>query len=216
MSDYVLNSVSVAEPYSEMTSARGHLAALLRGLALLDADSGLLPTLRMNIDPWLHPLVRESTGPPITLGELAHGFYGTENHDLAEFFDSLSRSVPADHTLDDESIEAILRLKPDRPAAGYEQTFASAQSAGIDGLICAAMNFTLVGLLRGDLWMFDRMGFVADSRTYLFDHVAEPRHAAAILDRRIELREGRVRLCKPVSSFNSTTSPLAANGSVRV
>ena len=191
MSDYVLNSASVAEPYSEAATARVHLAALLRGLALLDSDSGLLPSLRLNIDPWLQPLVQEKSVPPITLGQLAHGFYGTADHDLAAFFDSLNRSIPADHALDDLSVDAILRLAPDHPASGYEQTFASVQAAGTDAIICAAMNFTLVGLLRCDLWRFDGMGFVSGSETYLFDHVAEPRHAEAICGRRIAaLRSG--------------------------
>ena len=129
--------------------------------------------------------------PSITLGELANGFYGTADHDLAEFFDSLSRSVPADRALDEASVEAILRLVPEYPATGYEETFASVQAAAIDAIICAAMNFTLVGLLRSDLWRFDSMGFVSGAETYVFDHVAEPSHAEAIYGRRIAaLRSG--------------------------
>jgi len=188
MSDYVLNCASVAEPYSEAATARVHLAALLRGLALLDSESDRLSSLRLNIDPWLQPIVQEDCGPPITLGELAHGFYGTADHDLAAFFDDLNRSVPADHALDEVSIDAILRLAPDHPASGYEDTFASVQEAGTDGIICAVMNFTLVGLLRCDLWRFDGMGFVSGSETYVFDHVAEPSHAEAIRGRRITAR----------------------------
>ncbi len=185
MSDYVLNSASVAELYAEAALARVHLAALLRGLALLDSDSDSLPSLRLSTDPWLQPLVQEDSDPPITLGELARGFYGTVDHDLAEFFDSLNRSVPADHALDEASIDAILRLVPDGPAAGYERTFASVQAAGTDGIICAAMDFTLVGLLRCELWNFDGMAFVSGGETYVFDHVAEPRHAKAIRGRRV-------------------------------
>ena len=89
MCDYVLNAASVAEPYPELASARVDLAALLRGLALLDSDSDVLPSLRLNVDPWLHPLVSEEGATPITLGELAQGFYGTADHDLAEFFELL-------------------------------------------------------------------------------------------------------------------------------
>ncbi len=83
------------------------------------------------------------------------------------------------------SIEAILRLAPDNPAPGYEQTFRSVLTAGIDAFICAAMNFTLVGMLRDNLWGFDRMGFVSAGETYLFDHVAEPSHAEEIRGRRL-------------------------------
>jgi hypothetical protein len=185
MSDYVLNSASLAELYSEEATARVQLAALLRGLALLDSNSAVLPSLRLNVDPWLQPLVQQSSAIPLTFGELAHSFYGTADHDLAAFFDSLNRSVPADHALDDVCIEAILRLVPDRPAPNYEQTFDSVLAAGTDGIICAAMNFLLIGLLRSDLWKFDGMGFVSGSETYLFDHVAEPSHAEAVWRRRI-------------------------------
>ena len=125
--------------------------------------------------------------PPITLGQLAHGFYGTVDHDLAAFFDSLNHSVPADYALDNDVIDAILRLEPESPALGYEQSFASVEAAGTDAIICATMNFTLIGLLRCDLWRFDRMGFVSGSETYLFDHLAEPAHAEAINDRRVAL-----------------------------
>jgi hypothetical protein len=157
----------------------------------LDSNSDQLPSLRLNIDPWLQPLVQRDSAPPITLGELAHDFYGTADHDLAEFFDSLSRSVPADNALDEASVEAILRLVPEHPAPGYEQTFASIQAAGTDAVICAAMSFTLVGLLRCDLWRFDALGFVSGSEAYVFDHVAEPCHAEAIVGRRIAaLRSG--------------------------
>jgi len=188
MSDYVLNSASVAEPFYEVATARVQLAGLLRGLALLDSDSAALPSLRLNTDPWLQLLVLQGSAVPITLGELAHSFYGTVDHDLAAFFDSLNRSVPADHALNDECIEAILRLVPDHPAAGYEQTFDSVLTAGIDAIICAAMNFVLVGLLRCDLWKYDGMGFISGSETYVFDHVAEPSHADAICRRRIAAR----------------------------
>jgi hypothetical protein len=185
MSDYVLNTASVAEPYPALVTARVELAALLRGLALLDSDSDVLPSLRLNVDPWLHPFAREGDAAPLTLGELAHSFYGTGDHDLAEFFDSLNRSVPADYALDDASIDAILRVAPDSPATGFEQTFERVRAAGIDALICAAMNFTLVGMLRNNLWRFDRMGFVSGTETYLFDHVAEPLHAEGIRGRRM-------------------------------
>lgn len=191
MSDYVLNTASVVEPYPELVPARVELAALLRGLALLDSDADVLPSLRLNFDPWLHPFVRESGSAPITLGELAHGFYGTVDHDLAEFFDSLSRSIPADCALDDDSIDAILRLVPASPVPDFEQTFERVLAAGTDALICAAMNFTLVGMLRNNLWRFDRMGFVSGTETYFFDHVAEPVHAESIRGRRIAaLRSG--------------------------
>ena len=185
MSDYVLNGASIAEPYSEMATARAHLAGLLRGLALLDSDSELLPSLRLNVDPWLQLLVREDSGNSVTLGALAHSFYGTADHDLAAFFDSLSRAVPADRALDDVSVDAILRLMPEHPASGYEQTFDSVLAAGIDAIICGAMNFTLVGLLRCDLWKFSGMGFVSGSETYVFDHVADPAHAEAVRSRRV-------------------------------
>ena len=61
-----------------------------------------------------------------------------------------------------------------------------------DAIICAAMNFTLVGLLRCDLWRFDRMGFVSASETYVFDHVGEPSHAEAICSRRIAGMRGEL------------------------
>ncbi len=187
MSDYVLNSASLAEPYLEVETARVHLAALLRGLAQMEPETGRLPSLRLNVDPWLQPLVQEGSASPITLGQLAHDFYGTADHDLAAFFDSLNHSVPADSALEDDVIDAILRLEPEHPAMGYEQTFASVKAAGTDAIICATMNFTLIGLLRCDLWRFDHMGFVSGSKTYLFDHVAEPAHAEAINERRIAL-----------------------------
>jgi hypothetical protein len=185
MSDYVLNGASIAEPYHGLMAARTDLATLLRGLALLDSDSVVLPSLRMNVDPWLQPIVRNDLQASISLGELAHGFYGTPDHDLAAFFDALNRSVPADAALTDIAIETILRLSTDAPAPGYEQTFPSILAAGIDALICAAMNFILIGLRRSDLWRFDAMGFVSGSDVYLFDHVAEPSHAQAIRARRL-------------------------------
>lgn len=190
MSDYVLNGASIAEPYHDVIAARNDLAALLRGLALLDADSATLPSLRTNVDPWLQLIVRNDVPASISLGELVHGFYGTPDHDLAAFFDALNRSVPADAALTDIAVEAILRLSPDAPAQGYEQTFPSVLAAGIDALICAAMNFVLIGLRRCDLWKFDAMGFVSGSAVYLFDHVAEPSHAEAIRARRLaDLRD---------------------------
>jgi hypothetical protein len=185
MSDYVLNIASIAEPYTDVSRARADLAALLRGLAILDADSALLPSLRLDTDPWLQPVVRGGSAIQLTLGELAHGFYGTMDHDLASFFDSLSRSVPADAGIDELTINAILRLTPDGPAVGYEQTFASVIAASTHGMICAALKFVLIGFLRSELWRFDAMGFVCDTETFLFDHVAEPSHGEAIRVRRI-------------------------------
>ena len=185
MTDYVLNGASIAEPYHNVVTARTDLATLLRGLALLDADSATLPSLRMNVDPWLQPIVRSDVEASISLGGLVHGFYGTPDHDLAAFFDALNRSVPAEATLTDVAVEAILRLSPDAPAPGYEQTFPSVLAAGIDALICAAMTFILIGLRRSDLWRFDAMGFLSGANVYLFDHVAEPSHAEAIRLRRL-------------------------------
>ena len=191
MSDYVLNSASVAEPYEEVEDARTDLAALLRALALLDSDSALLPSLRLNTDPWVQVLVRLNSSTTISLGELAHSFYGSSDHDLASFFDSLNRSIPSEHGLDEVSVNAILRLTPEQPAPDYELTFDSVLASGLDGIICAALNFTLIGLLRCELWKFDRMGFTSGSEVFLFDHVAEPSHAAAISARRLDaLRSG--------------------------
>ncbi len=185
MTDYVLNGASIVEPYHDVTAARTDLATLLRGLALLDADSATLPSLRMNVDPWLQLIVQNDVEASISLGGLVHGFYGTPDHDLAAFFDALNRTVPAEATLTNIEVEAVLRLSPDAPAPGYEQTFPSVLAAGIDALICAAMNFILIGLRRSDLWRFDAMGFVSGCDACLFDHVAEPSHAEAIRGRRL-------------------------------
>jgi hypothetical protein len=185
MSDYVLNGATIAEPYLELADARTDVANLLRGLALLDLDSVQLPSLRMNVDPWLQPIVRANREASISLGELVHGFYGTVDHDLAAFFDELNRSVPADATLPDIAIDAILRLSPDGPALGYEETFPSVLAAGIDALICGAMNFILIGLRRSNLWRFDELGFFSGCDVYIFDHVAGAAHAEAIRARRL-------------------------------
>ena len=193
MSDYVLNGASL-ELYSEAAKARADLSALLRGLALLESDSGPLPSLRLNIDPWEQPIIGGNSDVQVTLGELAHGFYGTADHDLAAYFDSLSRAIPADQALDDTSVDAILRLEPESPAPGYEETLPSVQAAGTDAIMCAAMDFTLVGLLSRDLWRFDAMGFVSASKTYVFDHMAAPAHAEAIRRRRMaDLHSGLTR-----------------------
>jgi len=183
VSDYVFNSASVAERYPVADTARVHLKALLGALALLDADSAQLPSLRLNIDPWAQPLV--DSVPPITLGALAHSFYGTKDRDLAAFFDSLSRMIPADEALDNVSLEAILRFVPEAPAPSLERAFAGVLAAGTDALICAVMDFTLVGLLRSDLWNFDRAGFISETAILAFDHVADVPHAQAIRQRRL-------------------------------
>lgn len=190
MSDYVLNGATIAEPYLELVDARTDMANLLRGLALLDVDSVELPSLRMNFDPWLKPILRDNGAASVSLGELVHGFYGTVDHDLAAFFDALNRSVPADATLTNTAIEVILRLSPDAPVLGYEETFPSVLAAGVDALICAVMNFVLIGLRRSDLWRFDTLGFSSGDDVYILDHVAGPAHAEAIRARRLaRLRE---------------------------
>ncbi|MCA1376996.1 MULTISPECIES: hypothetical protein [unclassified Bradyrhizobium] len=187
MADYVFNSATLDPPYPTRADAEPHLASLLEGLAALDAASEVLPTLRLPNDPWYIALVRHPDGSEITLGEVAHAFYGTANHDYATFFDQLNRAIPSDAGLEENVIDELLQIAPEKPAAGYEESFPSIQAAGFDSVLCAVTNSILVGLFRSRLWDFDSMGFLSKEVAYCFDHIAIPGHATAIANRRTQL-----------------------------
>ncbi|MCK1310805.1 MULTISPECIES: hypothetical protein [unclassified Bradyrhizobium] len=187
MADYVFNSATLNPPYPTRAEAEPHLALLLEGLAALDAESDVLPTFRLPNDPWYVVLARHADGSEVTLGEMAHAFYGTTYHDYAAFFDQLSRAIPSDVGLEDSVVDELLQVAPEEAAVGYEQTFPSVQAAAFDAVLCAVTNSILVGLFRSGLWDFDSMGFLSKEIAYCFDHVAIPSHAVAIADRRTRL-----------------------------
>lgn len=187
MSDYVFNCATLEPVYEDRNIAASHLVQLLQGLALLDAQSEILPTLRLPDDPWMIALVRDPVaGRDLVLGEIADGFYGTINHEHARFFESLNRAIPADHGLGDSTIDSVLGLEPDEPAAGFEATFSSVEAASFDASLCAVTGSVLASLLRDPRWDFDQMGFCALGSAYSFDHVAKSSHAESVNTRQAQ------------------------------
>ena len=196
MSDYVLNTFALEEVYKERSKATDHLATVLRALATLDDGASNQPAFRSDVDFWL-PQLRFESGPNASLGELASSLYETDDHDVAEYFDALSRTTPADSGLNDAALEDLLSLEPTGPLPDLEETFVSVQAARLPALLCAVMNYTLVSFPRDPRWDFSEMGFVGGQASFRFDHLATVLHAEAIRHRRIEA----ARLNLRVSTF---------------
>ncbi|KAF0213619.1 MAG: hypothetical protein FD139_2151 [Methylocystaceae bacterium] len=184
MQDYVFNSQCVVPPYTHLDQAKTHIIELLRALAELDAAEEVLPTLRMDSDPWILPLLT-SDGRERSLGEVVHELYCTDDHDVASYFDALNRAIPSDSGFDGSVIDAILRLEVTGPAPNEESCFASVQRAQLHAFICAVTNSVLTSLPRDSTWDYDRMAFVSYGETFSFDHVAQIAHAISIQERRI-------------------------------
>jgi hypothetical protein len=193
MPDYVLNLANVAEPYVDEARARADLSALLLGLASLDEDSGPLPKLRTDKDPWQVSLVLLASGQTLSFGEVATSFYGTKDHDVAAYFDSLIRTVPSDSGLDATLIDIVLRLGPKLPAPTLEHTFAAVSICEIEAALCTVCDFTLASLLRNEQWSHDLMGFSVGSDLYTFDHIATVAHSKAVRERRLDRLRKDVR-----------------------
>jgi hypothetical protein len=193
MSDYVLNTFALKEIYKERSEATGHLASVLRALATLDDGASIQPAFRSDIDLWL-PQLRFESGPDASLGELASSLYETDDHDVAEYFDALSRTTPADSGLNNAALEALLNLEPTEPLPGLEETFVSVEAAQLSALLCAVMNYTLVSFPRDPKWNFSEMGFVGGQVSFRFDHLATVLHAEAVRQRRIEAARLNLRV----------------------
>ncbi|MGY3603253.1 MULTISPECIES: hypothetical protein [unclassified Bradyrhizobium] len=187
MGDYVLNSACLSPSYSSQAEASVHITQLLEGLAAVDDNSDRLPVLRLPSDPWGIILFKDAqSGTEVSLGELAHSLYFDVNtRDHAAYFDQLARTIPTDQGLDEEIIEELLRLEPDKPVPNLEHTFKSVQAAGLDATLCALTGSLLLSLLRDQLWNFSRMGFLAEEIEYAFDHIANVGHSNEILARRL-------------------------------
>lgn len=193
MPDYVLNLANLTEPYTDEARARTDLAALLLALAFLDEDSGPLPKLRIDRDPWQTTLVLLASGQILTLGEVAMSFYGTTDHDVAAYFDSLIRTIPSDSGLDASLIEAILRLTPKGPAPDLLETFAAISICEMEAALCSVCDFTLARVLTDEHWSHDLMGFSVGPDLYTFDHITTIEHARAVRERRVDRLRNNVR-----------------------
>ncbi|MGA8497488.1 MAG: hypothetical protein WB764_18520, partial [Xanthobacteraceae bacterium] len=187
MSDYVFNPASITPLYIDRAEAEAHLVSLLQALADLDEGAESLPTFRFHQDPWLIPMVADAAeNRRFVLGEIANDLYNTPHHDEAAFFDSLSRAVPAESDLDEAFSDALLRIQPSQPVPGHESTFPSVQLCSFEAVLCAITNSVLASLPHSPRWNFDRMGFIENETSYLFDHVATLAHALAIRQRRTD------------------------------
>ena len=191
MSDYVLNRSSFEPLLSSLQEAQGHAISMLRGLAALDAEGGDLRNFRMHSDPWTIPLVLLDTDHTMSLCEAIERLYGSIDHDMADYFFSLQRMIPADAGFTGEQIDAILCADEPLPLTGFEESYGCARAAGMDAAICAISQSVLASLPRGEFAGFDRIGFQSGSVPFTFDHVALPEHGTAISARQsASLRRG--------------------------
>lgn len=185
MSDYILNRISTLPAYASLGSAQADMALLLSALAACDEGAVELPAFRSHSDLWTTPLAKQGE-QPLSFGEVAHSLYGTQHHDAATYFDSLSRMSPADLDLSELDTEYFLTIEPEAPAAGLEAAFSAVLRNPHDTVLCAITGSTLASLPRDDDWKHGQLGFTTAGTEHKIDHVSLPEHASAIIARRIE------------------------------
>lgn len=154
---------------------------MIQVLAELDAlIEGPARPLKLPQDAWSVILSRLEDGEELSLGTCANEFYGSpQTYDLAVFFDALQQHAPAVDGLDDATIESILRLEPDAPAAGYERFYEQVRAAGCEAMQCAVTGGVLISLDR-PAWDFDRAAVICGEASIEFDHASRVQHAEAI------------------------------------
>ncbi|ESY27718.1 hypothetical protein X749_20580 [Mesorhizobium sp. LNJC391B00] len=89
---------------------------------------------------------------------------------------------PADRDLDDDTVEAILKLAPDGAVEGFEAVLASVRRAGLEAMQCAVTASTLVSF-RGQDWDFDLAKVRCGEQILVLDHASTTTHAGAIAER---------------------------------
>ncbi|MGO4571040.1 hypothetical protein [Microvirga sp. 2TAF3] len=120
------------------------------------------------------------------MGEVAHSLYETEDYDLAAYFDSLSRMVPADSDVGEDLAQTLLNFEIEKAVAGHEGCFERAQEAAADLAICAVSSSLLASVLGLNVWCFDQLAFNSGGHDFVVEHVATPAHAMRIQQRRTQ------------------------------
>ncbi len=185
MSQYVLNASSLRPDETELAEGRSLTATLLQTIAELDSQlGGPARPLKLPQHAWDLILARGDQGEELSLGDYAYEFYSSaETYDLAVFFDALLQHAPAADMLDDETVEAILRLTPDAPAAGFEMLYEAICAADCDAMQCAVTGGTLLSL-DFPFWDFDRAAVMCQGSQVEIDHASRLAHVDAIVGRR--------------------------------
>lgn len=195
MSEYVFNVASNDEQNGGMHAASVLVATLVETLAQLDDQlAGPPRPFKLPQDPWELLITVNAAGEAVSLGEIINDFYGdSRTRELASYFDALQCYSPAAEYLDDQAIEAILRLEPTGPAAGHEAVYEAICDSGIDAMQCAVMDGTLISLAHAR-WDFDLASVMCGNCQIYFDHASRPPHVNAIFDRRLNAARADITL----------------------
>ncbi|WP_458425677.1 hypothetical protein [Methylorubrum extorquens] len=184
MSEYVFNIVSSDGDNGGLHAATGLIAGLVETLAELDAQmTGAPRALKLPREPWDIQVTADDYGNPVSLGEIVNGFYEDgKTRELAVFFDAMRFYAPAVDQLDDQAIEAILRLAPSGAVEGHEAIFEAVCEAGHEAMQCVVTGGTLVSLAKPK-WDFDFGVVACDSEVVTFDHASSVGHVDVISQR---------------------------------
>jgi len=184
MSEYVFNAASNEPDATDRAQADALAVTLLETIAELDARlGGPRRPLKLPQHPWEMAVAKAEGGEAISLGQIINEFYESrDTRELATFFDALQTYAPAVEQLDDNSVEAILRLTPTAPADGYHSIYAAVVDAGFDAMQCVVTGGTLISLDRPK-WDFDHAVFACGGDLADLDHASKIEHVEPIVCR---------------------------------
>ncbi|MHC1999936.1 hypothetical protein ACYQR9_05770 [Methylobacterium sp. CM6241] len=184
MSEYVLNIASIDVNNDSLRDATRLITSFVETLAELDTQMNGAPrALKLPREPWDIYVAVDDDGSSVSLGEIVNGFYENgATRELAVFFDAMRFYAPAVDQLDEQAIEAILRLTPSCAAEGQEGIFEAVCEAGHEAMQCVVTGGTLVGLAKPK-WDFDLGAVTCDQDVVTFDHASCVGHVDAISQR---------------------------------
>ncbi len=185
MIDYIMNRASVDSPFADLRAAQAELIELLKSLAVIDSSAGELPRFRCFSDPWLIPIVTEKDAN-LSLGDVANTLYAVGEHDVASYFGDLATMSPSDADLEDGEIDALLRLKPEKPARNHDPCYSRAVEAAPDAILCVIVNGILVSFSRGGHWDIDHLAFSCAGADHLVDHVSQTSHSLRLIEKKMQ------------------------------
>lgn len=212
MSEYVFNTASNAPAQTTVADGRALTITLLETLATLDAFPGRgNRPLKLPANPWVLPFSRDEDGTETTFGDLAHTLYeAAETYQLAVYFDALNSHAPATAALDDEAIDAILRIQPTAAAPGEEAVYDAICEAGFDAMQCLVTSGTLVSLDR-EPWRFALARFECDGAPASLEHASRPEHVE-ILEREDRLEARHLMTRRNFFAYRERAFPCLAWG----
>lgn len=185
MAEYVFNTASNDLHNGGLHAATNLVITFLQTLAELDYRlDGPPRALKLPADAWELQVSSGQAGEAVSLGKIINELYESgQTRELATFFDALQCYAPAVEQLDESAIDAILRLSPSAPIAGYEDLYASVCEAGYEAMQCVVTGGALVSFAH-ERWNFDRGVVACDGQRVEFDHASCAAHVDAIVLRK--------------------------------